>query len=166
MSRRTGIVFVSPSSMPDKPGGPLEHAGLPWVGDVVQETCRPDKVDMYFDAGFLRCLVALLAESLGADAVRCNRQEGDGEDFQAYIAGQSVLTEVDQEPPDEVIFAAGGKALCVVKTEPWTRCGGPRPYADNYAYAVYSRSLAFERLAEIAAAAADKAGCEFVVWKP
>lgn len=56
--------------------------------------------------------------------------------------------EDDMEPMRKVRFMAGESPAAIVKSEPWANYGGPGPYGDNYALAIFTKEDQFPQILE------------------
>lgn len=120
-------------------------AGLTHRVAVIQQTFRPDSVDMYFDRSLWRCILQF-AENFGVCAsVSVRLQNGEGEltpeDFLA-----THFTDPDCDPPAYIFVRERDDLVLCIVTEYWTQIGGPKPYADSYTYSVLSREPLLARL--------------------
>ena len=124
---------------------------------VIQDSYRPDKIDMFFDELLWRRLIAYAKQfSERATVEIMNEAPTDKRGFlnrlfhrQSEIIGGlpvneflerwAMLTPDDREPPALIIVREHGIPVLCISTEYWTRVGGPREYADSYTYSVFSR---------------------------
>ena len=147
---------------------------------IIQDSYRPDKVDMFFDeALFLRLLdyarmvadggtvqvfeeptatrpQTLLAKLLGLDErTQLVRTLDD------FLEGWSKTAPDEREPPVKVLVLRRGLVeLCVV-TEFWTRVGGPPEYHDSYTYSVFSSDDRSGEIREYLAASPEASSWSF-----
>jgi len=145
----------------------LASAGMSHRLAVVQETYRPDSVDMYFDLQLWRRLLAF-AEAFHPDGKISivDRPAGKGRHEDPRPADEMTLsayaaTEEGSDDPDpaEYIMVRNGDALVLcIATEFWTQVGGPTPYADSYTYSIFSTQDLSERVMRFLAEADAASG--------
>ena len=142
-------------------------AGLSHRTAIIQETYRPDRVDMFFDeALFLRLLdyarnvsnggeITIIAEvcearpsSLLAKLFGEKEKAEDPRSLDAYLQGWQATAPDEREPPLRIIVLQGGAPTLCIATEYWTRVGGPPEYHDSYTYSVFSREDRSQEIAD------------------
>ncbi|ESQ86446.1 hypothetical protein ABAC460_23330 [Asticcacaulis sp. AC460] len=119
---------------------PAKAAGLNHRFAVIQETYRPDSVDMYFDEPLWFSMVDL-AKTVATD-VRIGvleKRKYREVDLEAYLATWSSTPQDDKDPPNFILGRDSTGLNLVIGTEYWCRGGGPEDYHDSYTYAVYSK---------------------------
>lgn len=120
-----------------------------WIGDIVQDSYRRDKVDMYFDLDFFEFWISKL---LAFKELGVPRLYVDNEIYltlEEFVAGCRRMPEVDREPPIKVDFEVGNVMRFCAMTEFWTMVGGPMPYHDSYTYSLFSRRIEDRRFLEV-----------------
>ncbi|MBI3677871.1 MAG: hypothetical protein HY243_14780 [Proteobacteria bacterium] len=121
-------------------------AGLTRRFAVIQETCRSDSVDMYFDeALWLRVLEfatlyqpSLQIEIVGHDGASVQRDD--------FLVAWNALDITDRHPPAQILVRDNQTLVLLIQTENWNRVGGPWPYHDSYTYALFSNEDLTERV--------------------
>lgn len=139
----------------------VKEAGLTRRIAVIQDSYRPDLVDMYFDEPlWLRLLefglefgrdrevriveverpVSRFAQlrRLWKRGAAQGSDRTDGVRPEAFLAQWNELNDPDRDPPAFIIVRDGENLLLCIVTEYWSRCGGPMPYHDSYTYSIYA----------------------------
>jgi hypothetical protein len=124
----------------------IEH-GMPHRLAYVLSSYRADKVDMYFDATLFCELMLGLEELFAPDNTQIHMLEGKVlRNVASMKKAILALPEIDQEPPESIVFRTGETIMACVQTEFWTQYGGPCPYHDSYTAAIYTGTDVSERL--------------------
>lgn len=134
----------------------VRAAGLNRRLAVIQHTCRPDSVDMYFDEPLWRRLiefaVRLRAGSqvaiIDRDHVTVDRnwQKRTAQDparseelpLEGFMSAWSASDDPNRDPPEYITVRDEGNLVLCIATEYWTQAGGPARYADSYTYSIFS----------------------------
>lgn len=141
---------------------------------IIQESYRPDKVDMFFDeALFLRLLdyarkvsdggtVEVIEEALATrQKTLLSKMLGRDDRTQEvrtlddFLQGWSATPSDEKEPPIKVLVLKCGSPNLCIATEFWTRVGGPPEYHDSYTYSIFSREDRSEEIREFLAASPE-----------
>jgi len=125
---------------------------------VIQETYRPDMVDMYFDEALCRQVLDFargfaesgIVEVIDAGPPRQskkrlaswlgrNRCTERAQSIDEFLHGWLLMPPEDREPPRRVVVRNDGQVILCIATEFWALVGGPPEYHDSYTYSVFSR---------------------------
>jgi len=147
----------------------VEAAGLKYRLAVVQETFRPDSVDMYFDKALWQRLLEFAATFGPALCVRVidrpwdgtrhgEPKEADELPLEVFRTARRASTADDQDPAEYVMVRDGDNLVLCIATEFWTQVGGPRPYSDSYTYSIFSKEELAPRVRHFLAAATESSG--------
>jgi hypothetical protein len=135
-----------------------KEAGLVHRFAIIQETYRPDCVDMFFDVPLYSALLHF-AETF-EDGVRvairlgAMPQEITLEEFRHSGAPKTR----EDEPALSALVRSGENLLMWIETERWASVGGPMPYHDSYTYSLYTRDDVSDRARSFLAARTDSDG--------
>jgi hypothetical protein len=99
---------------------------------VIQETYRPDSVDMYFDAPLWLSLVDFISGHSPGAEVRIGKSALDPE---AYLGFWRAAVD---PMPEDIEVRRRGELVLYLAVEFWTHVGGPAPYHDSYTYSLLS----------------------------
>jgi hypothetical protein len=155
---RTKIRFVRGFEPAFAVPKPAKVAGLEHRFAVIQETYRPDQVDMYFDEALWRRLLAFAMQfapglSVGISQPR-DTNEIQPEDF---LAAWNLGAREDREPP-AITVRESGKLVLYIDPEYWVSVGGPMPYHDSYTNSIYANEDLSARVMRFLAEADAVAG--------
>jgi hypothetical protein len=126
---------------------------------VIQETYRPDSVDMFFDEPLFRALMRFAAQ-IDPDAVVTIDEKANGYevDLLAFLTAWELLDD-DRKGPDAMALArVGGELVLCIAPEHWANIGGPMPYADSYTYSIFSKQDIGARVMAFLAESEDAVG--------
>lgn len=156
----TKVRFVS---ITDGRRVPFSHNppdGLIWIGDIIQETYRKDKDDMFFDLNFMLLWIEVIQTTTESICVKVSEDEDDGawEDLSLWLQKCTTLGDSDRSPPAHVYFLDHDQILLKVVTEFWILAGGPMPYHDSYTYVFYGRQTGQSDLLKAVAEKASERG--------
>lgn len=141
MTTRTEVRFVSGLDGATKVPAAARAAGLTRRFAVIQETYRPDKVDLYFDEALWRQL-ALFSATFYSTTVATVALPKTGSEIplSSFLEALHQSDELDREPPECLYVRSSGRLLLCVETEFWCLVGGPALYHDSYTYSFYSNT--------------------------
>jgi len=114
---------------------------------VIQDTYRPDSVDMYFDQPLWLCLLEFATQfghGLQVGIVdrrkRAPREPERADEVppEAFLAAWRALDDADRYPPACIVVRDRENLVLYISTEYWNRAGGPMPYHDSYTYSIFS----------------------------
>ena len=105
---------------------------------VIQETYRPDSVDMYFDQRLWLSLLDFAKRSAPSVRIGISRGGAKKVELDAFFSGWMSLPQEDREPPPLVFVENETAPTLIIETEYWKNVGGPMPYHDSYTYSLYS----------------------------
>jgi hypothetical protein len=137
---KTEISFVSGFDAEDRTPGLVKSAGLKHRFAVIQETYRPDKVDMYFDEALWGRLFDF-AIRYALDRKTIAEIRYASKEMPAANLVTAGRQETDKKPPPYILVRDGGKCVLCIATEFWNLIGGPWPYHDSYTYSIYSNEV-------------------------
>lgn len=116
----------------------VRRAGLEERFAVIQDTYVEGEVDMVFDEGLWRRLVAYVAQyDLQATVTVTEKNP-----YKDQIPLDDYLRHWEQGerdgPPPFVVARKGETVVLAMVTEYWNTTGGPYPYHDSYTYSLFS----------------------------
>lgn len=115
-----------------------KKAGLGFRFAVVQDTCRPDSIDMFFDEALWLSLLDY-ALTISQDIRICVDHKQENISLLDFYLGQWLpVSDDDKDPPQSIMVYEADQLTVMIDTEYWCRVGGPSPYHDSYTYAIYS----------------------------
>lgn len=117
--------------------------------DVVQDTHRPDSVDLFFDLALWTALLDFASAFTTRGVVtlierpmskRGRNPRATDEMTLLRYSSLPVLPAEERGPAEAIIVRRSGVVVLYVATLCWANVGGPAPYHDSYTYSVYSRA--------------------------
>jgi hypothetical protein len=124
---------------------------------VIQDTYRPDKVDMYFDEMLWRRVLDYACSFREGATIDINDVRLDPkprgllarlfqnekwiectESVESFLVRWNGTDPGEREPPPLIIVKDGHTPVLCVSTEYWSRVGGPPEYHDSYTYSIYA----------------------------
>lgn len=166
ITARTEVTFVS-GFEPQRVLPPeARAAGLTHRFAVIQETFKPDCVDMFFDVPLYNAVLQFaetfeegaevsVSEWVGSSRMHISRTLAE---FRATVAPKTR----EDDPGSQIFVRKNGEAILFVDTEFWTQLGGPMPYHDSYTYSLYSREAVGDRLRQFLSTHNDSSGWDIV----
>ena len=113
------------------------EAGLSRRVALILQTEDVDGEPVYRPAGYERWLDAAI-EVTGADALRVVDPDSRVTFENALAEARAEITRWQDDPPLQVSLLRGGALVGVVRVDFWNRIGGPAPYHDEYAVALFT----------------------------
>jgi hypothetical protein len=155
---RTKVRFVSPYHGRNAPFSHNPPDELVWIGDIIQETYRKDKEDMFFDVDFMLFWIEVIQSTMESSCVKVSEDDRALENLTSWHQKCTALSDSDRNPPAHLYFMVQDQIFIEVVTEFWILSGGPMPYHDSYTYVFYGRQSEQSALLKIVAEKASKHG--------
>jgi hypothetical protein len=125
---------------------------------VIQETYRPDKVDMYFDETLWRRILAFAAAYASDGTVTfAPTEKGPELPADRFLCDWDAQAPDDRDPP-AIMVREGGRRVLAIVPEYWNQIGGPDLYHDSYTYSFYAAEDLSDRVRSFLAEAPEVGG--------
>lgn len=126
---------------------------------VIQDTYRPDCVDMYFDEPLWRSLLSFCENESERVLFAQTQKGGELTEPAEFLPKWEAETELVRMPPPLIFGYRGDQIELAMETEYWCNSGGPMPYHDSFTYSFYTRhSISAKILEALATSNAERWG--------
>jgi hypothetical protein len=130
-----------------------KSAGLNRRFAIIQETYRPDCVDVYFDEPLWLSLLEFAKRTSTNVQIGVTQNSSKKVALENFLADFSKLPNEERHPPPFIFGSEEGMLKIAIETEYWNNVGGPMPYHDSYTYSIYSSDPVGKRVLQHLAAA-------------
>lgn len=112
------------------------NKNLIWLGDIIQDSQRDDKLDIFFDINLISSILNEL-KSRFKNIIVIDDKDNEYI-FSNWLNIQSSMEELEREPPKSIKCYSESELELLIISEPWAYAGGPFPYHDSFSYSFFS----------------------------